>query len=81
MRLHVRILRRLTTTTPADQISLLLELVRPNAQLSAAQQDYAIGLKENVTESQRWGYLRRVPASATVELKNGWLPLSGTDDD
>ena len=71
----------LTTTTPADQISLLLELVRPNAQLTSAQRDYALGLMENVTESQRWGVSGGVPASARVALKNGWLPLAGTNQD
>jgi beta-lactamase class A len=71
----------LTTTTPGDQISLLLELTRPNAQLTDAQRAYALALMENVTESQRWGVSGGVPASATVALKNGWLPLSGTDED
>jgi beta-lactamase class A len=70
----------LTTTTPADQISLLLQLVRPNAHLTSAQRDYALGLMENVTESQRWGVSGGVPATAKVALKNGWLPLTGTDE-
>jgi hypothetical protein len=36
---------------------------------------------ENVTPAQRWGVGGGVPAQATVALKNGWLPLEGTDSD
>ena len=71
----------LTTTTPADQIALLRELLQPNAQLTDAQREYALGLMENVTDSQRWGVTGGVPLQATVALKNGWLPLTSTDDD
>jgi beta-lactamase class A len=71
----------LTTTTPADQIALLRELLRPNAQLTDAQRTYALGLMENVTESQRWGVTGGVPPRAEVAVKNGWLPLTSADDD
>ena len=71
----------LTTTTPADQLFLLRELVRPNAQLTDAQRRYALGLMENVTGSQRWGVTGGVPSRVTVALKNGWLPLTSMDDD
>jgi hypothetical protein len=69
----------LTTTTPADQIALLRELLQPNAQLTAAQQKYALGLLENVTDSQRWGVTGGVSSRAKVALKNGWLPLTSAD--
>lgn len=71
----------LTTTTPADQIALLRELLRANAQLTDAQRTYALGLMGNVTESQRWGVTGGVPPRAEVALKNGWLPLTSADDD
>ena len=71
----------LTTTTAVDQIALLRELLRPNAQLTGAQQEYALGLMENVTESQRWGVTGGVPSQVKVALKNGWLPLNSADDD
>jgi beta-lactamase class A len=70
----------LTTTTPADQIALLRELLRPGAQLTGSQREYALGLMENVTESQRWGVTGGVPSQVTVALKNGWLPLTSADD-
>ena len=71
----------LSTTTPADQITLLRQLVRPSTVLDADERDYALSLMENVTPSQRWGISGGVPADVTVALKNGWLPLEGTGGD
>ena len=71
----------LTTTTPDDQIALLRQLVAPNSLLTRAGRDYALSLMEDVTPSQRWGISGGVPAQVTVALKNGWLPLLGTDSD
>jgi hypothetical protein len=71
----------LTTTTPDDQISLLKQLVTPSSLLSGADRDYALSLMEDVTPSQRWGVSGGVPANVTVALKNGWLPLRGSDSD
>ena len=71
----------LTTTTPDDQIALLRQLVAPNSLLTRAGRDYALSLMEDVTPSQRWGVSGGVPAQVTVALKNGWLPLLGTDSD
>jgi hypothetical protein len=71
----------LSTTTPADQIALLRELITPSSLLTDAERDYALSLLENVTPSQRWGVSGGVPAQVTVALKNGWLPLAGADSD
>ena len=71
----------LTTTTPDDQIALLRQLVAPSSVLTSAQRDYALSLMEDVTPTQRWGVSGGVPAQVTVALKNGWLPLQGTDSD
>jgi Beta-lactamase enzyme family len=71
----------LTTTTPDDQITLLKQLVAPVSALTKAERDYALSLMEDVTPSQRWGVSGGVPAEVTVALKNGWLPLHGTDSD
>jgi beta-lactamase class A len=71
----------LTTTTPDDQIALLRQLVTPSTLLTSAERDYALSLMENVTPSQRWGVSGGVPAQVTVALKNGWLPLQGSDSD
>ena len=71
----------LSTTTPADQITLLRQIAGPGGLLTSAQRGYAAGLMENITPSQRWGVCAASPARATVALKNGWLPLNqaGTD--
>jgi beta-lactamase class A len=71
----------LTTTTPADQITLLKAIVQPNSSLTASEQSYALGLLENVTASQRWGVGSGLPPQVTVALKNGWLPLNDADTD
>jgi beta-lactamase class A len=71
----------LTTTVPDDQLTLLKELIEPDALLTAAERDYALSLLENVTPSQRWGVSGGVPAQVTVALKNGWLPLDAADTD
>jgi hypothetical protein len=71
----------LTKTVPADQLTLLREIVQPSPLLTPAQRSYALGLMENVTASQRWGVSGGVPAAVTVALKNGWLPLNTADTD
>jgi Beta-lactamase enzyme family len=71
----------LTKTVPADQLALLREIIEPSALLTAADRSYARGLMENVTPSQRWGVSGGVPATVTVGLKNGWLPLNDADTD
>jgi beta-lactamase class A len=71
----------LTTTTPADQISLLRQLAEPGPLLSDADRRYALGLMEDVIPSQRWGISAGVSPQATVALKDGWLPLDAARKD
>ena len=71
----------LSTTTPADQITLLRQLVQPSRLIPAGERRYAIGLMEDVTASQRWGVSGGVPAGVSIALKNGWLPLNSADSD
>jgi beta-lactamase class A len=66
----------LSTTTPADQLALLRQLIKPSTLLTAAQRSSALQLMENVAPSQRWGVSGGVPAEVTVALKDGWLPLN-----
>ena len=44
----------LTTTTPADQITLLRQLIAPSSRLTRPQRGYVLRLMEQVTPSQRW---------------------------
>jgi len=70
----------LTTTTAADQITLLRRLVEPGGPLTASERKYALSLMENVTQDQQWGVSSGVPAGVTVALKDGWLPLDAAND-
>ncbi len=64
----------LTTTSAADQVRLLCQLVLPHGLLSAGAQGYALGLMEHIESDQDWGVSGGVPAGVSVALKNGWLP-------
>ncbi|MFC1430636.1 serine hydrolase [Streptacidiphilus sp. N1-3] len=71
------ILWGVTTTTAADQVTLLRQVFTSSSLLSAASRTYIQGLLSQVESDQRWG----VSAAATsddYELKNGWLPRSTT---
>ncbi len=65
----------LTTTTAADQITLLQHLVQSNGVLNDASRAYELGLMEHVTPSQAWGVSGGVAPGTTIALKNGWLAI------
>jgi hypothetical protein len=71
----------LTTTTPADQISLLRQIVQQGRLLSETQRSYALRLMEDVSADQRWGVSGGVSPKATIALKDGWLPLDSAKTD
>ncbi len=71
----------LSTTTPADQIALLRQLVKPSTLLTDKQRRSALQFMENVDPSQRWGITGGVPSRATVAVKDGWLPLDSASTD
>jgi hypothetical protein len=66
----------LTKTVAADQITLLRQAVQPGSLLTGAERGYVLRLMKNVAPGQRWGVSGGVPATVTVALKNGWLPLN-----
>jgi hypothetical protein len=65
-----------TTTSAADQIRLLRQLIVPRGLLNRASQDYQLGLMENVEADQAWGVSGGVPSGVNIALKNGWVPLT-----
>jgi len=69
-----------TTTSAADQIKLLQQLVDKHGLLEPASQRYQLGLMKSVVSGQNWGVSGGVPAGVSVALKNGWLPLSSDTD-
>ena len=71
----------LSTTTPADQLTLLRQLIKPSPLLTDEQRNAALQFMENVAPSQRWGVTGGVPPQATVAVKDGWLPLDAANTD
>jgi hypothetical protein len=66
----------LTQITAHDE-RLLLDLVMyPNAVLDSASRNFVLSLMAQVIPAQRWGVPAGAPASLTVHVKNGWLPLA-----
>jgi beta-lactamase class A len=65
----------LTLVTAHDEMLLLRLLTGSNAVLTTASRDYQLGLMAQVITGQRWGTPAGAPASVTVQVKNGWLPL------
>jgi len=66
----------LTQITANDQVVLLRLLLNGNAVLDPASRSYALKLMAEVIPAQRWGVPAGAPASLTVHVKNGWLPLA-----
>jgi hypothetical protein len=63
----------LTTTTAADQITLLRDLTDSNSVLSSASQAMILGLMSDVESDQSWGVSAAADSGSTPALKNGWL--------
>ncbi len=69
-----------TTTSAADQIKLLRQLVNTHGLLDSASQRYQLGLMKNVVSGQNWGVSGGIPTGVSIALKNGWLPLTSDTD-
>jgi hypothetical protein len=65
----------LSTTTAADQVQLLRQVAYPSAVLTPASRAYELNLMSHVEAGEAWGVSSGVAPTATVALKNGWLPL------
>jgi hypothetical protein len=69
-----------TTTTALDQLHLVRLVVFPNQFLDPASRSYELGLMEKVVGWEDWGVSSGPPTTATVALKNGWVPLTSYTD-
>lgn len=69
----------LSTTTSADQGTLLTNLVSPQSPLSTAFRAYAVGLMNNVESDQRWGVGAAADPGTEFANKNGWLNVDADD--
>jgi beta-lactamase class A len=65
-----------TQITAGDQVKLLRLLTSDNDVLGERARAYALRLMNRVVPDQRWGTPAGAPGTATVHVKNGWLPLS-----
>lgn len=70
----------LTQSTAVDQLSVLNAFAYPGKLISSNSATLISNLLANVEPDQAWGVSAGVPTGVTVELKNGWLPDSQTDD-
>jgi beta-lactamase class A len=66
----------LTQITAHDEQQLLTLITAKNKVLSDNSRSYILSKMSKVIASQRWGVPAGAPASATVQLKNGWLSRS-----
>ncbi len=66
----------LTQITASDETLLLRLLLEANRVLDTSSRDYALSLMAHVIPAPRWGVPAGAPASLTVHVKNGWLPLA-----
>jgi hypothetical protein len=62
-----------TSTTVADQLQLLADLVEPSSPLRSAARDYALGLMADAASGQRWGVLAAASAHTVSAVNNGRL--------
>jgi beta-lactamase class A len=69
-----------STTSAADQIKLLHQLVSAHGLLDRASRSYEVGLMEHVEADQDWGVSAGVPGNVSVALKDGWLPVTSNND-
>ncbi|MBH5335621.1 serine hydrolase [Streptomyces pactum] len=66
----------LTQITARDEQRLMDLLTAPNSVLSPNSRAYILKLMGKVISSQRWGTPAGAPATAKVQVKNGWLSRS-----
>jgi hypothetical protein len=70
----------LTTTSAADQVTLVRALLQPSSLLTNAARAFQRSLMRHVEADQQWGISGGVPKSAVFGNKNGWLPVSEDHD-
>ncbi|GAA3433142.1 hypothetical protein GCM10018954_027450 [Kutzneria kofuensis] len=70
----------LTTTTVADQLTVMNVLTSGKSPLDEASRKYAADLMHEVEPDQVWGVSAAADPGTTPALKNGWLPIDSDDD-
>jgi hypothetical protein len=70
----------LTTTTVADQLTLMNVLTSSKSPLGPKGRTYALNLMRQVEPDQVWGVSAAADPGTTPALKNGWLPIDSDND-
>jgi beta-lactamase class A len=70
----------LTTTSAADQVTLVRTLLKPTHVLTKSAQDLERRLMRHVVADQQWGISGGLPSDATFGIKDGWLPVPQDHD-
>jgi len=70
----------LTTTTVADQLTVMNVLTSSKSPLGASARTYAADLMHQIEPDQVWGVSAAADAGTTPALKNGWLPVDADND-
>lgn len=65
----------LTQTSALDQVKLVRDYAYSNPLIANPGRNYALYLMEHVVSWEDWGVSGGVPRTATIALKNGWLPI------
>jgi hypothetical protein len=66
----------LTTTSAADQVTLVRELLHTSTLLTSWSRHFQRTLMRHVEADQQWGISAGPPKTAVVGIKNGWLPVT-----
>jgi beta-lactamase class A len=70
----------LTTTSAAEQVTLLANLVDPASPLAAPARQYGLALMRQVEADQRWGVPEVADPGTVAANKNGWLAIDADED-
>ncbi len=70
----------LTTTTVADQLTLMNVLTSSKSPLGPSARSYALNLMHQIEPDQVWGVSAAADPGTTPALKNGWLPVDSDND-
>jgi beta-lactamase class A len=70
----------LSTTSAAEQVTLLGNLVEPASPLTAPARQYMLAMMRQVQPDQRWGLPPVADPGTVAANKNGWLAVDDDDD-
>jgi Beta-lactamase enzyme family len=65
-----------TTTSAADQVTLVRALLEHSALLTDSARRFQRTLMRHIEADQQWGISGGVPSTAIYGVKNGWLPVN-----